>query len=235
MNFVAKLMVSSCLTVSALTSLSFVQATEVTAVVKTENKAQQELRSILTHYQGFTADFAQVVKDVDGNLVHEAKGDLAFKPPGKFIWQVADLDDPESISESLISNGKILWWYNPFLEQVSLYDAQDAVQTTPFALLVSDQDSVWQQFTIDKFDNGYAISPVDIDNAQVLQLKVSFKGKTLTQIIIMDRTRQQSVYSLSEQSFTNLAKSKFEFVIPDDIEIDDQRKITPVTDGNVQY
>lgn len=184
---------------------------------------ETELRKLLRDYDGFTAKFDQQVTDSENTLLHSASGKLVFKQPGKFIWQI---EQPEH--ELLISNGETLWWYNPFLEQVSIFDAQDAVATTPFALLVSQKDETWNQFTITKLESGFMIKPKDENNSQVSQLAVYFDDFVLNQIVITDRTQQTSAYTLKQQAFNKALGFNFDFEIPADIDIDDQRQ-TPAS------
>lgn len=186
---------------------------------------ETELRKLLSDYDGFTAEFNQQVKDTDDNLLHSASGKLVFKQPGKFIWQIVK---PEE--ELLMSNGKTLWWFNPFLEQVSIFDAQDAVATTPFALLVSQQDEVWNKFSITKLESGFLVKPKDENNSQVSQLTIYFDDFLLNEIVITDRTQQTSSYILKKQKFKKKLDVNFDFNIPDDIEIDDQRPVTPMAE-----
>ncbi|NVK24367.1 MAG: outer membrane lipoprotein chaperone LolA [Gammaproteobacteria bacterium] len=180
---------------------------------------ETELRKLLSDYDGFTARFSQKVTDVNDNLLHQAKGQLVFKQPGKFRWEVTE---PEQ--ELLLSNGKSLWWYNPFLEQVSIYDAEEAVSTTPFALLVSNKDETWNKFVIEKVESGFVITPKDDDTSQVTKLAVHFDKFLLTQIVITDRTQQTSAYVLSKHKFDKKLKHEFDFEIPESIDIDDQRQ-----------
>lgn len=179
---------------------------------------ETELRKLLSDYDGFTAEFNQQVKDTEQNLLHSASGKLVFKQPGKFVWQIVE---PEE--ELLISNGKTLWWFNPFLEQVSIFDAEDAVATTPFALLVSQQDEVWNKFSITKLESGFLVKPKDENNSQVSQLTIYFDDFMLNEIVITDRTQQTSSYLLKKQKFKKELDVSFDFKVPEDIEIDDQR------------
>jgi len=184
---------------------------------------ETELRKLLADYDGFTAEFNQQVKDTDDNLLHSASGKLVFKQPGKFVWQIVE---PEE--ELLMSNGKTLWWFNPFLEQVSIFDAQDAVATTPFALLVSQQDEVWNKFSITKLESGFLVKPKDENNSQVSQLTIYFDDFMLNEIVITDRTQQTSSYILKKQKFKKKLDVNFDFDVPDDIEIDDQRPVSVI-------
>ena len=183
-----------------------------------ENK---QLKSLLQELDGYQSGFEQIVRDTEGNVIHKAKGSMLFSQPGKFVWEVTE---PEE--ELLISNGKYVWWYNPFVEQVSIYDANSAVTTTPFALLVNDDPNVWKNFRIQTLEQGFVITPVDLDDAQVIQLelKTDQSRSKIETILITSRSRQVSEYILFDQTKVSPTKQRFEFEIPIGVDIDDQRQ-----------
>lgn len=192
--------------------------------------ASLELQNKLNVFDGYQANFKQVVTDIDANIIHQADGKLVFKQPGKFIWEVTA---PEE--ELLISNGQYVWWYNPFVEQVSIFDVQQAVTQTPFALLVSKDPSIWKQFSISKENNIYVITPVDLSQAQVIKLTLTIIDNDLEKIVITSRSQQVSEYTLSGQSKFSPQADLFEFEMPAGIDVDDQRSQPEIIDGNVSY
>lgn len=187
--------------------------------------AEKQLREKLANYQGYKAQFSQQVVDNQGNQIHQASGHLGFAQPGKFYWNVELPDE-----EKLISDGVLVWWYNPFLEQVTIYDAKQALLTTPFALLVNSDDSVWSQYQIEQQQQRYTIKPDENQQSQVSALEVVFDGEHIKQLVIVDRTRQTSTYTLSKQQFNKLSESEFSFEIPQGVEVDDQ-SATVVSQG----
>lgn len=227
---------------SVPTSMSLSSTVSSSEVVHTFGQMQslgtsgvnEELKQVLEQLNGFESDFDQTVIDTDGNIIHSAKGKLVFKQPGKFIWQVTE---PEE--EILISDGESVWWYNPFVEQVSIYEANHAVTTTPFALLVNNDPSVWENFSIQTLDDGFVITPNDLSDAQVirLEIKVSDSKVGIEKMMITSRSRQVSEYVLSNQRKSMPMDDVFSFSIPDGIDVDDQRTaaINTSSNGNVQY
>ncbi len=207
------------------------QSTEAKQQSASESSdASTELQQRLNSFDGYKSNFVQVVRDIDGNIIHEANGRLVFKQPGKFIWEVTA---PEE--ELLISNGTYVWWFNPFVEQVSIFDVKQAVTQTPFALLVSKDLSIWNTFNIVKQGTDYIVTPKDESQAQVVKLKLVLDQQQLQKIIITSRSQQVSEYTLSEQSKFEPNKDMFEFEIPAGVDIDDQRQSLPTIDGNVSY
>ncbi|MUH71120.1 outer membrane lipoprotein chaperone LolA [Psychrosphaera haliotis] len=208
----------------------YANTNDTTQAVNKVSAASLELQNKLNVFDGYQANFKQVVTDIEANIIHQADGKLVFKQPGKFIWEVTA---PEE--ELLISNGQYVWWYNPFVEQVSIFDVQQAVTQTPFALLVSKDPSIWKQFSISKENNIYVITPVDLSQAQVIKLTLTIIDNDLEKIVITSRSQQVSEYTLSEQSKFNPQADMFEFEMPAGIDVDDQRSKAEVIDGNVSY
>lgn len=208
----------------------YANTNDTTQAVNKVSAASLELQNKLNVFDGYQANFKQVVTDIEANIIHQADGKLVFKQPGKFIWEVTA---PEE--ELLISNGRYVWWYNPFVEQVSIFDVQQAVTQTPFALLVSKDPSIWKQFSISKENNIYVITPVDLSQAQVIKLTLTIIDNDLEKIVITSRSQQVSEYTLSGQSKFNPQADMFEFEMPAGIDVDDQRSQPEVIDGNVSY
>lgn len=223
MNYLVKHIKTTAMTFGLAVMLPF------TAMANNSND-EQSLRALLDKYNGFSANFSQTVVDSEQNVIHSALGQLKFEQPGRFIWQI---NEPEP--EVLVSNGETLWWYNPFIEEVSLYDASQAVAKTPFALLVSQDDATWGQFHIAKNQGGYTVQPKDLEQAQVVKLELRFTKDTLESIDVIGRTQQVSQYRLTNPVFADVDDEMFNFVIPPGTDIDDQRNQPLVKDGNVAY
>ncbi len=105
--------------------------------------AASDLKSRLDKVSSFHASFTQKVTDGSGNAVQDGQGDLWVKRPNLFNWHMTQPD--ESV---LVSDGKTLWFYNPFVEQATATWLKDATSNTPFMLIARNQSSDWQQYNI---------------------------------------------------------------------------------------
>lgn len=83
-------------------------------VVSRLGRCGQRLKSRLDKVSSFHASFTQKVTDGSGNAVQDGQGDLWVKRPNLFNWHMTQPD--ESV---LVSDGKTLWFYNPFVEQAT--------------------------------------------------------------------------------------------------------------------
>lgn len=178
----------------------------------------QNLRAILAQVNTYSGAFAQQVKDVDGKLVQEGKGHLDLAKPGKINWQMF----APALSR-MISDQQTLWLYDPDLEQVTLYNAQQLITDSPFALLTTNDPELWKQYTIQNDSGQFVVLPKNRES-QVTKIALTFDGNRLVQLTIWDASEQQSHYKFSDIVINRTFKTDhFSFKIPADTDIDDQR------------
>ena len=102
--------------------------------------ADIELQNRLNKVSVLSADFAQTVMSANGSNVQQGNGKLRIKRPNLFRM---DTKSPQETQ--IIADGKTLWFYDPFVEQVTANWVKDAVNNTPFVLLTSNDKSHWAQ------------------------------------------------------------------------------------------
>ncbi|MBA6252408.1 MULTISPECIES: outer membrane lipoprotein chaperone LolA [unclassified Colwellia] len=182
---------------------------------------KSNLMQKLAKLEYFTANFNQQVLDGEGNELQNAMGTLAVKKPNLVHWQTAEPD--ESL---IVSDGDTLWFFDPFVEQVSAYLLEKALFNTPILLLTSSDPTLWQHYSVSSTDeNNYLIHAND-NNAQVKTLELRFKKNSnmLNSFTILDATGQLSLFKLSQFDQVTVPESAlFTFKIPEGVELDDQR------------
>ncbi|HEX7559759.1 MAG TPA: outer membrane lipoprotein chaperone LolA, partial [Usitatibacter sp.] len=89
-----------------------------------------------------TANFEQLVFDRGGKAVERASGTFAFARPGKFRWTY---EKPHK--QLLVGDGAKLWIYDPDLSQVTVKRIDNAISSTPAALLAG-KDDITALFTL---------------------------------------------------------------------------------------
>jgi outer membrane lipoprotein carrier protein len=210
---------------SASTSVFALPFDEPTNVIeKQSNDAliiKSNLIQKLAKLEYFTANFNQQVLDAEGNELQNALGTLAVRKPNLVHWKTAEPD--ESL---IVSDGDTLWFFDPFVEQVSAYLLEKALLNTPILLLTSSDPTLWQHYSVSSTDeNNYLIHAND-NNAQVKTLELRFKKNSnmLNSFTILDATGQLSLFKLSQFDQVTVPESTlFTFTIPEGVELDDQR------------
>lgn len=176
---------------------------------------QQRLANITT----INADFEQKVFNPEGELIQQSTGTLTIQRPGLFHWLVLD---PEE--ELIVSNGKDMWLYSPFIEQVTIMNVADATAGTPFALLSGSDTAKWANFEVKREANNFVVSAKD-EQASVNSFTFMFdKNNQVTGFAVQEQQGQKSEFSLTlKEALKNIDKNFFEFKVPAGTEIDDQR------------
>ncbi|WKE67255.1 outer membrane lipoprotein chaperone LolA [Gallaecimonas kandeliae] len=178
------------------------------------------LKAKLAGFDSFSAHFTQKVVDGDGNLAMEAQGEMAVERPQKLYWHTQSPDET-----LMVSDGKTLWLYNPFVEQVTLYSPTQAVGRTPMLLLSSQDPKIWDQFDIKAEGKDFSISPKDEKDAYVTALTVKFDGDKVAGLVIHDASGQQNTVTFTgfKAPRTTDAAVQFHFTPPAGVAVDDQR------------
>jgi outer membrane lipoprotein carrier protein len=87
-----------------------------------------------------SADFSQVVRNRDGQIVDRASGKLSLSRPDRFRW-----DYQKPYLQTIVADGKQLWLYDSDLEQVTVRALEQGLGSTP-AMLLSGSGKVGDAF-----------------------------------------------------------------------------------------
>lgn len=222
-------------------AISLVEAAElVTPQSKTQPlepipyDAKSDLMAKLANLDYFSANFTQDVLSDSGEILEQSSGTLAISKPNLANWHTVE---PDEIA--IVSDGQDVWVYNPWIEQVSVYSLSAAIVKTPILLLTSKDEALWQQYRVtkktqiqtsmdvDTDSDGFIISAKDT-NSQVKSLTLIFaskaKGGELKLISFLDATGQLSHIKLTDFDAKQApVASSFNFILPEGVQIDDQR------------
>ena len=177
-----------------------------------------QLKAKLDAIAGLKADFEQQVTDINGKLIQQGSGELALAQPNRFYWHLQQPD--ESV---IVADGKDVWIYNPFAEEVSVLALENAIAASPMTLLVRRDEASWARYNITLDKECFQIAP-KTEEAGVQQVSVCFKDNTLTRLALKDTQGNFSQFNLSgQQPLTDSDKRLFQFELPEGGSIDDQR------------
>lgn len=87
-----------------------------------------------------SAEFVQVVRDRDGQIIDRSSGTLSLARPDRFRW---DYRDPHE--QTIVADGRKLWLYDADLEQVTVRALEAGLGATP-AMLLSGAGKVGDAF-----------------------------------------------------------------------------------------
>ncbi|MBD1557921.1 outer membrane lipoprotein chaperone LolA [Vibrio sp. S9_S30] len=179
---------------------------------------KSELSERLSKTEGFSASFSQIVTAPDGEVIQRVSGTADIARPSMFRWSTIEPDETE-----LISDGDVVWYYEPFLEQVSIYNQKQAIGQTPFVLLTRNRQSDWDNYHVSQKDNRFTLEPVS-ENATQGQfiIDVTAKGK-IEGFSVVEQDGQISQFTFNTITIKTPAQERFTFTPPKGVEVYDER------------
>lgn len=178
-----------------------------------------ELQNRLSKVESLTAEYKQTVNDPQGKVIQQGAGKLQLKHPNLFRM------DSQTPQENLIiSDGKTLWFYDPFVEQVTANWVTEAVNNTPFILLTNNDKKYWQRYDIEQKVDTFTLTPKNKNsNIKQFHIRIDSHG-VLRNFSTTERDGQTNLYFLEQIHNTPIAEEQFKFTLPKGVEFDDQRK-----------
>ncbi|HET7200044.1 MAG TPA: outer membrane lipoprotein chaperone LolA [Burkholderiales bacterium] len=82
-------------------------------------------------------EFEQKIFDHDRKLLQESRGVLAFSRPGKFRWTYV-----KPYAQLIVGDGSKIWIYDEDLKQVTVKKLDQALGSTPAALLAGNNEAM---------------------------------------------------------------------------------------------
>lgn len=199
----------------SLLSLVLVSATSFAFA---DAQAVAELQKRLELVSQYSGDFDQTVRSSKGKEIQKGKGKLQVKRPNLFRM------DTKSPQENVIvADGKTLWFYDPFVAQVTANWVSEAVNNTPFVLLTSNDKSHWDQYDVQQNADSFVLKPKS-KKSNIKQFDVRIDSNGLMKgFSTIERDGQSNLYILRNISTANIANDLFKFSVPKGVELDDQR------------
>jgi len=181
--------------------------------------ARQALQQKLQGLQQFSSHFSQTVSDLEGELLYTAEGEFSVKRPDRFRWHTLEPDE-----ELVVADGKALWVYNPFVEQVTVLDQAQAVNQSPLLLLTGNSEDTWAGYQVSRADDTFEVTSQDPDS-NIAHFTLTFDSKgQLVRFNISERQGQTSEFLLTRfDGRAKLDDAQFRFTVPDGVTVDDQR------------
>ena len=151
------------------------------------------LDAYLSKLDAVYSRFEQRVFDEQRNLLDQARGALLIDRPGRFRFEYSD--PPQLI----VGDGEKIWIYDPELAQVTVQDMNDALDSTPAALLTSERP-VAEAFRVEAaepvggFDR-FTLTP-KAEDAVFSSIRLAFATGELRRMELVDQFGQTSVIKL---------------------------------------
>jgi outer membrane lipoprotein carrier protein len=160
-----------------------------------------------------TARFDQQVLDRGGKVVERASGTFAFARPGKFRWAY---EKPHK--QLLVGDGVKLWIHDPDLNQVTVKRIDQAISSTPAALLAG-RDDITKLFTLRDGGTADGLSWVEAtpkaQDTGFERVRLGLQGKTLAAMELNDQLGGRTLLRFSElKANASVPAETFQFKPP---------------------
>ena len=231
MNFVKKIAYAA--TLSAITLGPVVGSQVVAApVAASAQQATSSLVQQLAGLQRLTADFEQSTKTTNNKTVQKKgltaqhmnqtfKGVMKVERPGKFYWETTSPS-----KQTIVTTGKVVWIYDPDLQQAVRQSLDDQVANTPALLLSGNTSQIMDAYRVTQPDRSklyYTLYPKQDDGA-FQSLTISFGANKAPTLMILQDSLGQTTYVRFSNIKVNPAipASVFNFEPPKGTDIIDQ-------------
>ena len=178
----------------------------------------EEFYSHIDGIRSMRADFIQKTFDEDLGLLEISSGTMALGRPSKFRWVYAP-----PYPQSIVSDGKKVWIYDPDLKQVSISDfdhSQDGLMVVFSGDKLQRASYAVKRIFRDGDDNAWFEVVPKISSGFFKTMYFGFSGDTLSTVEF-----KTSVDRLLKILFNKVERNVllddnfFQFVIPEDVDV----------------
>ena len=180
----------------------------------------QSLEGFMKSAKNGRADFTHTVtapaKDGQQPKVKTSTGNFEFQRPGKFRF-----DYKKPFEQTIVADGKNLWLFDVDLNQVTQRAQDQALGSTPAALLASAPDltALKADFSLssapDQDGQQWVLAEPKAKDGQIKTVRVGFVGEQLATLDIVDNFGQRSVLKFGNMQVNGqVAAATFQFKPP---------------------
>lgn len=177
--------------------------------INTFSNTIYDLQSRLEKIKELYVVFNQKIINNNGILIQEGVGEVWIKKPNLFHCHLIKPDE-----SFLISNGKILWIYNPALNQVNIKKLQDFNINT-LLMFITSQKNLWKKYKINKIGDIFTLIPKYFYNNLLKKIVINI---TATGIIhkcsMLDKNYNLYDYKFTKHKIKFINIKKFNFIPP---------------------
>ncbi|MGB6241592.1 MAG: outer membrane lipoprotein chaperone LolA [Castellaniella sp.] len=174
--------------------------------------AQVQLQAFVGKVQSATGQFQQTQAAPNG-VARTQTGTFAFQRPGKFRWQVL-----KPYEQLIVSDGQLVYQYDPDLEQVTERKAGQAIGASPAALLFGSgslDDAFTVQAQPDRDGLQWLRAVPKTPDAGFTHVDIGFSDGLPRRLELLDAFGQTSRIAFSDlKANPAIPAAQFQFTVP---------------------
>ncbi len=192
----------------------------VAAASASAQSAVETLKEFVRDVKTGRAEFTQTVTSPDGAKKKTSSGKFEFSRPNRFRFTYE-----KPFEQVIVADGQKVWIYDADLNQASSRKFDQALGSTPAALLAGG--SLEQDFTLAAQPAKDGLEWVEAtpkaSESSFKSVRVGFKGKTLAAIEVLDAFGQRSLLQFSQFVANPPVKPEaFVFTVPKGADVIEQ-------------
>ena len=178
--------------------------------------ANDNLKILLSQFNTLTADFKQENYSEENELIQSSSGHLILKKDNFVFWETYS---PEELI--IVSDSKDIFYYDPFIEQVTIQSFEKSIKHNPLLVIANENSTSWEHLEIKEEKDNFILK---FEESNIEYFSLYFKNNKIYKITIKDKTGHFSHFTLSNVKYNIEYKNeKFQFTIPEGVEINNQR------------
>jgi len=180
--------------------------------------ARQNLDNFFTKVSSMKGNFTQRAYNKRGKVTQNSSGLIYLSRPGKFRW-IYKTPDPQEI----IGDGRNVWVWDKELDQVTVKPTQQAVSTTPIAILTR-KDPPGARFHIKALPKKGGVDWFQLLPKQRsrdfkrIDLGLDSQGK-LRNMVMYDQLGQRTEITMNTQNNVPISGKTFYFQPPKGVDV----------------
>ncbi len=201
-------------------SILTLSLTGLSPLAQTDTDTLARLDDLLSEIRTMSADVNQLIVESDGGVLEQSAIRMKLKRPDGFYWETI-----EPFPELLVTDGNLLWNYQPDLEQVVVENWDASRSELAAQLLSGNTANLTGEYQLSQRDTGdsefieFVLQPLDPENVY-RQIVLTFNRRQLDQIYVDNSNGQKTVWQFSNIVLNEpLADQEFVFEPPDAVEV----------------
>ena len=188
------------------------------------SSSQDSLENHLQGYKNLSGQFTQIISSENSSHSQSSTGEFWIKKPNQFRWHYST-----PYIQQIISNGESLWVYDEDLEQVSIKDASQSINSSPLAIILGSAklDKLFNITQLGDNDDLQWLSLTPIEESSGFEfINIGFKNGLLTRMVLQDNFGQTTRLLFTDVSVQMpIANDKFEFIVPEGADVFDETAV----------
>ena len=172
---------------------------------------------IVSETNTMQGDFHQTVVDLQGDIIQQVDGNFYFKKPNMFKWNYK-----KPFKNQIISDGEILYLYDPELKQVIVSPLKKLGGASPAMLLVSDKARDY--FVIEEIDREgniwFRATPKNLEMTTFKKIEIFFNKQKISVMEVLDNFDYTTTIVFKDVvNNSKINNAFFLFNTPDDVDV----------------